>query len=127
MKESNLQNQIRIAISPHGTYFRSNVGTGYTGNEIIRTDGGGVYIPKARPFNTGLPKGFPDLFGFTPILITPQMVGQMVPVFTGLEIKTATGRLRSEQKKILEFLTGRGCRAGVARSAEDAIRIVEGG
>lgn len=126
MLESALMNEIRKAISPYGTYFRANVGTGYTGNEIIRTDGGGVYIPKARPFQTGLPKGFPDVFGLTPVMITPGMIGQTLPVFTGLEIKTPTGRIRPDQKNMIDFLVGKGAKAGIVRSVDGAINIVGG-
>ena len=45
------------------------------------------------------------------------------PVFTSIEVKTPTGRLRSEQKLWLEKVQASGGIAGVARSVEDALRI----
>ncbi|MBP2656229.1 MAG: hypothetical protein H6Q73_3798 [Firmicutes bacterium] len=126
MKESDIQNKIRIALSPHGTFFRVNVGQAWTGTEIIRTEGGGVYIPQARPFDTGVPKGFSDLFGVVPMFITPEMIGQRIGSAAFIEVKTKTGRVRQEQEKFLAFMRAKGCPAGIARSPEDAIKIIGG-
>lgn len=49
-EEHKIQNQIRISLSDRCTLFRVNVGKAYT------KDG--------RYFDTGVPKGFSDLFGF---------------------------------------------------------------
>jgi hypothetical protein len=51
------------------------------------------------------------------------MVGQQVAVFTSIEVKSATGRLRPEQRQWLETVQAAGGIAGVARSVEDALRI----
>jgi hypothetical protein len=80
--------------------FRANVGK-------VRTSDG-------RVFDTGLPKGFPDLFGFRPD-------GRIFFI----EVKNETGKLRPEQKKFIGNMQSRGALAGVARSVEDAMRIVE--
>ena len=116
MRESDIQNAIRKAISPFGTYFRANVGQAWTGKEIIRLANGDILIKEGRPFNTGLPPGFPDLFGFT--------LRNAMPVFTGIEVKTLKGRIRPEQKHMLSFLQLQGAIAGIARSAEDAVKLV---
>ncbi len=98
--ESLIQNQIRVAISQAGhMIFRANVGK-------VRTSDG-------RVFDTGLPKGFPDLFGFRPD-------GRIFFI----EVKNETGKLRPEQEKFIEQMKKRGALAGVARSVEDAMRIV---
>ena len=52
------------------------------------------------------------------------MVGQRVAVFTSVEVKTATGRVSTEQRQWLEAVQAAGGIAGVARSVEDALRIV---
>ncbi len=48
------------------------------------------------------------------------MVGQQVAVFTSIEVKTPTGRIRPEQQQWLETVQAAGGIAGVARSVEDA-------
>lgn len=77
-EEHRIQNEIRIAITDNCIIFRMNVGTGYT------FDG--------RYFNTGVPKGFPDLFGFRK--------SDGCAVF--IEVKTA--RPSAEQVKFLETM-----------------------
>jgi hypothetical protein len=52
------------------------------------------------------------------------MVGQQVAVFASIEVKTPTGRIRHEQQQWLETVQAAGGIAGVARSVEDAQRIV---
>ena len=107
-----------------GTLFRANVGSGWTGKS--RRDGNKVIIENPRRLNTGLPSGFPDLFGFRTVTITPDMVGQKVAVFCGLEIKTKIGRVRNDQLTMLKYLKECNCRAGVARSTSDVEEILSG-
>lgn len=103
LAEGDLQRAIMIALSDRGhLIFRANVGLFYT------RDG--------RPQKTGLPTGFPDTFG----------ARASDGAFFGIEVKTATGRLRTEQRATLNAMRRRGLRAGVARSIDDAISIVEG-
>ena len=68
----------------------------------------------------GLAKGSADLIGWTTRTITPDMVGQQVAVFTSVEVKTATGRLRPEQRIWLDAVQSAGGIAGVVRSVDDA-------
>lgn len=129
MSEKNIQNLARLALSEHGagTYFRANVGRGWTGVEAIRLQNGDVLIKQARPLDTGLPKGFPDLFGITEVLITPEMVGKTIGVFTGLEAKAPKGKVSDAQKNVLEAIIKKGGIAGVFRSPEEAVSIVKFG
>ena len=100
--ESLIQNQIRVGLSKAGhTVFRVNVGK--------------VKMQNGRWFETGVPKGFSDLFGFRPD-------GQIFFI----EVKNETGKLRPEQKIFIEQMRKRGALAGVARSVEDAMEIVNG-
>lgn len=126
MNEHDVQNQIRAELSHWGKFFRTSVGQAWTGNEIIKTEGGGVYIPKARPFNTGLPVGYSDLSGVVTVTITPDMVGQQIGVATFIEVKAQGGRATNEQKNFLSVMAAAGARAGVARSPEDAVKIARG-
>ncbi|ALX50443.1 VRR-NUC domain-containing protein [Lentibacillus amyloliquefaciens] len=103
MRESDVQNSVRLALNPYATIFRGNVG------KVRMTDG--------RWFDTGLPKGFSDLFGFR------KTDGKMI----FLEIKNAKGRLRDDQRHFLEAVSQYDVISGVARSVEEAIEIVERG
>ena len=109
--EQSIQQHIRIACSTGATrLFRNNTGT-------LRDANG-------RPVQFGLAKGSADLIGWTTRTITADMVGQRVAVFTSIEVKTPTGRVSPEQRQWLEAVQTAGGIAGVARSVEDALRIV---
>ena len=124
--ESAIQNEIRLALPRVGaTAFRANVGMAYTGDDVIRLANGDVLIKNPRPFNTGLPPGFSDLFGFALVTITEDMVGKNMPVFMAIEVKTSKGRVSEAQRNFIEFMVKNGCLAGVARSVEDAVNIVK--
>lgn len=66
-----------------------------------------------------------DLLGCTSVVVTPEMVGQTVAIYTSVEIKT-TDYPTPAQKRWIEAVKKMGGRAGVARSPEDAVRICEG-
>ena len=111
MSEQRIQQEIRIACSNGDTrLFRNNTGT-------LRDANG-------RPVQFGLCKGSADLIGWKRVTITPDMVGSTVAVFASIEVKTATGRLRPEQQQWLDAVQAAGGIAGVARSVEDAQRIM---
>ena len=111
MTEQRIQQEIRLAISHGDTkVFRNNTGT------LKDTNG--------RPVQFGLCKGSADLIGWRTVTVTPEMVGTQVAVFLSIEVKTPTGRLRPEQHQWLDAVQAAGGIAGVARSVEDALRIV---
>ena len=68
----------------------------------------------------GLAKGSADLIGWRTVIITPEMVGQRLAVFTSIEVKTPTGRVRPEQHAWMAAVSGAGGIAGIARSVQDA-------
>jgi dihydroxyacid dehydratase/phosphogluconate dehydratase len=53
------------------------------------------------------------------------MVGTRLAIFTSIEVKTPTGRVRPEQQAWLETVQQAGGVAGVARSIDDAVRILD--
>ena len=108
--EQSIQQHIRLTCSTGSTrLFRNNTGT-------LRDQHG-------RPVSFGLCKGSADLIGWRTVTITPEMVGQQVAVFTSIEVKTPTGRVKPEQQQWLDAVQAAGGIAGVARSVEDALRI----
>lgn len=100
MNEHSIQNAIRLRLSELGyCVFRANVGRFQT------KDG--------RWFDTGLPRGFSDLFAVKD--------GRIY----FLEVKTLTGKPSEEQIRFLATMRDRyGCVAEIVRSVDDAVRAV---
>lgn len=73
----------------------------------------------------GLGKGSPDLVGYTVIKITPDMIGQKLAVFTGIEVKTKKGIIADHQNSFIKNLEHVGAIAGVARSCQDAYELIK--
>jgi len=113
MKEKVIQNNIMLAISNAGcTIFRNNCGVHKT------EDGRFIRYGVANP-------GGSDLVGWTPVTITPDMVGHTVAVFTGVEVKTAKGRPTNAQRDFLAAINAAGGIGGIARSVDDALALVD--
>lgn len=122
MTEHEIQNEIRLAVSrelPNVRLFRANVGAGWVGTVAERTTRR-LVLANYRRFDTGLPKGMPDLIGF-------RRNADGRAQFAFIEVKTPTGRARPEQKHMIEFLLAHGAVGGIARSAEEAVSILRGG
>ena len=112
--ETNLQQQIRLALGTHPD------------TRLFRNQVGSLPDPRTgRLVTFGLARGSADLIGWRTVTITPDMVGQQLAVFTSVEVKTPTGRIRPEQHAWLGAVHGAGGIAGVARSVPDALRITE--
>lgn len=102
MREKDIQNAIRLGVNDIAVLFRANVGR-------FNTEDG-------RVITTGLPEGFPDLFGFR------KSDGK----FIFIEVKNEKGKLRPAQEKFLQSVERWDVCAGVARSVDDARRIITG-
>lgn len=121
MTEHDLQNLIRIELSQRGYYTeRINVGAGYlvpkklmdklkrSVPSDLRTQ-----LDKIPYFTTGAAKGRSDLSAIKN--------GQI----TFIEVKTDIGVASDEQLNFIDQMQNRyGCKAGIARSVEDAVRII---
>jgi hypothetical protein len=131
MKETNIQNEIMIALSKAGaTIFRNNVGVGWAGKAekhnksiIIEVHPCDVVVRNARPLRAGLCVGSADLIGWVPVVITQEMVGTTVAVFLAPEIKTKTGASSDAQVRFINAVNNSGGRAGIARNSSDAVQI----
>ena len=111
--ETILQQRIRLAVgtNPEARIFRNQVGS----------------LPDPRTgrlVTFGLARGSADLIGWRTMTVTQAMVGTRLAVFTSIEVKTLTGRVRPEQQAWLEAVQGAGGIAIIARSVPDALRIV---
>ena len=101
MSERNIQSQIMIALSSAGCLvFRNNTGA--------LTDKTG------RLVRYGLCKGSSDIIGVCPD-------GR----FLAVEVKTAKNRLTPDQERFILAVKASGGRAGVARSVDDAMGILD--
>ena len=108
--ETILQQQIRLALGtrPEARIFRNQVGS----------------LPDPRTgrlVTFGLARGSADLIGWRTITVTQAMVGTRLAVFTSIEVKTPTGRIRPEQQAWLEAVQHAGGIAIIARSVPDAV------
>lgn len=123
--EQDIQAKIRLHLGqrPDLRLFRNNVGEGWQG-QSRRLPDGSVLLVNPRRIQFGLHTGSPDLVGLRQITITPEMVGRSVAVFVGIEVKSKRGKPSDEQAPFLAMLQAFGALAGVARSAEDAERII---
>lgn len=102
--EHEIQKSIQLALSAHKcTVFRTNVG------KVLTKDN--------RWFDTGLPNGYFDLCGF-------RWVDNQIFF---IEVKNEHGRARDDQIRFHEFLQSHNVIHGIARSAKDALMIVDGG
>jgi len=114
VSEQQIQQEIRIACSNGETrLFRNHTGT-------LRDQNG-------RPVSFGLCRGSADLIGWKRVTVTPEMVGSTIAVFTSIEVKTPTGRVKPEQQQWLDAVQAAGGIAGVARSVGDAQQIMAAG
>lgn len=100
--EHKIQNDIRVAVSKNNC-------------RIFRTNVGKVRMADGRWFDTGLPKGFPDLMGFR--LSDKQIFF--------IECKNEKGKPRPDQIQFHKFLNQCGVIHGIARSVEDALKIID--
>ena len=100
--ESKIQSEILLEVNKRGhRLWRSNAGK-------VKTEHG-QWIKL-------FPKGFPDTVGFR------KDDGK----FIAIEVKNKKGKLRPEQEKFKQYAETQPILYGVARSKEDAIKIVEG-
>lgn len=114
MREQNIQSHIMDEVCKYtdGVIFRCNAGEAWGGKYIETPEYGPVIInPKRIKL---LPEGFSDLL----------YVGKDEVAF--IECKTLKGKARDAQERFLALMQRLGHKAGIARSPEDALRIITG-
>lgn len=114
-EETSILQQIRIAVSHIGVrLFRNNVG--------MYKDERGNYI------RYGLIEGSSDLIGWSPTVITQEMVGKTVAVFTAVEVKTQSKKSKASeaQENFISAVLRAGGIAFIARSEWEALGKLRG-
>lgn len=114
MTEQDIQNSIRLELSNNGILFRTNAGEYYQGKLVYSNEFKQPVLINITKI-MGLPKGFTDLLycGFD---------GQVAFI----EVKTSTGTVKPAQEKFINLMQKYNYKAGVARSVNDAIKIIGG-
>lgn len=122
--ESEIQKEVRLAATQYGfSLWRNNVGAAYRSKlgpkGVIWLKDGSVHIKFPILVKFGLHEGSSDLIGFRRMTVTPEMVGQTLPIFAGVECKTKGGKESKQQKNWKLFLLKERAISIIARSAED--------
>lgn len=111
MKERNIQNLIRLNCSKDAV-------------RLFVNDQGVAKLPDGTTIKYGLGNDSPDLWGWKSVVITPDMVGMTLAVTVGIEVKSEKGIVRKGQQTFMDFMRAAGAIVGVARSVEDAKKIL---
>ena len=111
MREHDIQNDIRLELSKHGIVLRLNSGKFWQGKRVWSNEFEDFVLTNLRPVQ-GCPEGTSDLL----------FVGENNIAF--IEVKDDKGRLRNKQKKFMDIVQSYGHKAGMARTADDALKII---
>ena len=129
--EAKLSNDLSLAftglIGLGSRIFRNNVGLGWSGTLKHRAtkrinitlQPGDVVLSNPRPVKFGLCEGSSDKIGWTQVVITDDMVGKKIAVFTAIEEKSATGRLKTTQRNFIHTVKSCGGIAAMVKSLDD--------
>ena len=112
MNETDILQSIRLA-----------VGSRYD-CRIWRNNVGAFKDERGRVVQFGLCPGSSDLIGYRSVEITPDMVGKRVAVFAAIEVKAPKGHATPAQLAFLDKVKADGAIAGIARSANDAVALI---
>jgi len=131
MKEASIQAQGLCETSKAGAImFRVNTGSAWAGKVVKKFKQNFesyITLMNAQPLKAGLCKGGSDTIGWTSIVITPDMVGKKVALFTAIEYKTGKGKATPEQLRFINAVDVAGGIAGIARNpAQAGLLITEG-
>ena len=110
--EHRIQQEIQLSLSEHGIVLRLNSGKFWQGKRVWSNEFQQFVLINLRPVQ-GCPEGTPDL----------QFLGENNNV-AFIECKDDKGKTRDKQNKFIDIMHRYGIRAGVARSVEDALKII---
>jgi hypothetical protein len=107
-----IQDEIRLGLSPYGIVLRLNSGKFWQGKRVWSNEFNQFILINLRPIQ-GCPEGTPDLI----------FLGENGNV-AFIECKDDKGKARDKQDKFLNIMHRYGIRANIARSVEDALKII---
>ena len=110
--EHRIQDEIRLALSKYGIVLRLNSGKAYGGDRVWDSKRNQYILINLRTVAL-CPKGTADVL----------FVGEGGNV-AFIECKDDKGRTSQSQEVFIEMMKKYGFRAGVARSVEDALKII---
>lgn len=102
--------------------IRQQVGNGPV--RLFRNNVGATRDARGRLIRYGLAKGSADLIGWLTRKITQDDVGETIAQFVSIEVKSSSGKPRPDQIAWQDAVNQAGGRAGIARSVEDAVKII---
>lgn len=129
MNEMELKAQMRKDLGriPNAKFFNNPVGNFYAGKPRLNATSqreGSITLDHARRVQCGLITGACDLIGWKTVEITPDMVGQKIAQFVGIELKTDKGYVKAAQGIFIGNVRDAGGIAGVARSTQEALALL---
>lgn len=110
--EHSIQNEIRLALSDYGIALRLNSGKFWQGERVWSREHNQYVLINLRPVQ-GCVEGTPDLL----------FLGENNNV-AFIECKTKKGSAREKQKLFAEIMNRYKIKNGIARSVEDALKII---
>ena len=113
--ETKIQNLILMSLSKAGCLVFRNETAGAWVGRVLHKDAGQVTLTDARMIRFGLAVGSSDIIGIAPC-------GR----FFAVEVKTRTGKPTKEQMVFLNAVNNAGGISGIARSVEDALKLIRG-
>jgi hypothetical protein len=129
MSEIDLMRRLqKLASSLGARLFRQNTGMAWVGAKVergprtARLGPNDIVIRNARPFHAGF-EGWSDLGGWTPVTVTPEMIGTTVAVYAQVEVKLNASPT-DPQIAWIDAVNKAGGRAGIARSEDDLRSIL---
>lgn len=126
--EKRIEQDIVLALAKQGTImFKNNVGTAYRGKLLLTNGKRTLTNPAIIRYGLGGIKGGSDQIGITPVVITSDMIGETIGVFTAIEVKKdKNGKYKAtkEQSAFIAMVKANGGIAGVCDSVEDSIELI---
>lgn len=120
-EETNISRSWLLKWTKWAILFRNQIGAAWAGTVIRQWEEEGekfVTLKKAYRLPFGLFKGSGDYIGWRTVVVTPDMVGKKVAIFTSVEFKTDEGRVEDDQRIWLMNVRRAGGIAMVVRDPE---------
>ena len=123
MKEQDLYKALQARHSKHGILFRNNTGTAFQGKRAVINSL--PIINEPRQITFGLCVGSSDLIGWTEKIITKDMVGKKIAIFTALEVKNLSGKATKEQINFIKQVRKSGGIGDILRWVDEDFKADE--